>query len=115
MKKETKKSSKKTKEPKFIVNLTDTEESIDTYAEFAFAKQRAGLPLTDAQLNAVIALTVNTVKDYIISQIASNIVNNGKSIEINDGEKLIFDSKGNVEVKKPNIFKRFWNWITKKK
>ena len=37
-----------------------------------------------------------------------------KTVEINGDEKLVFDSKGQFKVKKPNIFKRFWNWITRK-
>ena len=112
---ETKKKVSKKIEPKFIVDLTNANTIDDVYLAFALAKHNAGLPINDAELTTI----VGTAVDLTIQAMTNNYIclpkDAGKSIEVNDGEKLIFDSKGNVSVKKPNVFKRFWNWITRKK
>ena len=112
MKKETKtkKTTKKTVSPKFIVDLTKAESATDVYAQFALAKQEAGLPLSNEEFNAIMLIAgIVAVED-----LGEAINNVSKSIEIKNGEKLVFDAKGHFTVKKPNIFRRFWNWITRK-
>lgn len=105
-----KKSTKKIK-PAFIVNLTDFENPADVYYRFGIAKQNAKLPMTDNEFSGVINKIVDLATIMLIAKqtLCSNCV------KVEDGEKLIFDSKGNYTVKKPNIFRRFWNWITRKK
>lgn len=112
MKKETKtkKTTKKTISPKFIVDLTKAESATDVYAQFGLAKQEAGLPLSNEEFNAIILI----VAGVAVESLGEVIDNVAKSIEIKRGEKLVFDAKGHFTIKKPNIFRRFWNWITRK-
>lgn len=111
MKKTETKKTKKAVKPQFIVNLTDVENPIGLYAAFGLAKQSANLPITNAELDAIIAVTTNIAMKLM----ADSIVENSKSIEITGDEKLVFDVNGKYTIKKPNIFRRFWNWITRKK
>lgn len=113
MKKETKtkKTTKKTVSPKFIVDLTKAECANDVFAQFAVAKQEAGLPMTENEFNAVV-LASGLMAVEALGEAINKV---SKEIEIKNGEKLVFDAKGNFKVKKPNIFRRFWNWITRKK
>ena len=113
MKKETKtkKTTKKTVSPKFIVDLTKAETATDVYAQFALAKQEAGLPISNEELNAIMLIAGVMAVDALGEVISKA----SKEIKIENGEKLVFDSKGHFIIKKPNIFRRFWNWITRKK
>ena len=110
--KKTKSVKKSTsKKPEYFVDLTDVKTPNDVYVEFALAKQKAGKPLTDAELNTIVGYkiykTVSAVKEAI-SELPY------KEVNIEGDEKLVLDAKGNISVKKPNIFRRFWNWITRK-
>lgn len=111
MKKTTKKITKTVK-PAFIVDLTNVETPTELYAAFGLAKQDANLPMTDDELVAIVNIAVGTTLAAL--QDAFNKLPFQK-FDITNGEKLVFDEKGNVKVKKPNIFRRFWNWITRKK
>ena len=111
MKKTTKKTKKVTK-PAFIVDLTNVTTPSELYAAFGLAKQDAKLPITDDELMAIINVAVNTTIEVLLNEF-NELPHN--DIEIKNGEKLVFDEKGNFKVKKPNIFRRFWNWITRKK
>jgi len=120
MKKDTKKTVKKTSKvvkefkPKFVVDLTKIKEPSDIYVAFAMAKQSAGLPISDTEMKAVIDKTVELSMNCMFACSRSIFNEMAKTVEINGDEKLVFDSKGQFKVKKPNIFKRFWNWITGK-
>ena len=119
MKKDTKKIVKKTSKvekefkPKFTVDLTTIKEPSDVYIAFAFAKQDAGLPISDTEMKAIIDKTVDVTMEGMLACSKAMFNEMAKTVEINGDEKLVFNSKGQYEVKKPNIFKRFWNWITK--
>lgn len=108
-KKTVKKTAKKV-EPKFIVDLTDVESPKDVYVKFALAKQHAGLPLTNVEFGAVI----DKVTDIATEILYCKLMLAAHPIEVVGDDQLVFNSKGQFEVKKPNIFKRFWNWITRK-
>ena len=101
---------KKDLKPKFTVDLTKAECANDVFAQFAVAKQEAGLPMTDNEFNAVVLAS----SMMAVEALGEAINKVSKEIEIKNGDKLVFDSKGNFKVKKPNIFRRFWNWITRK-
>ena len=107
-----KKVIKKTKKPQFVVDLTNVENPVQLYAKFGLAKNEAGLPMLKDELNAIM-LVSGLVGAEALGEILSEIP--CKSFEIKNGEKLVFDDKGKFMVKKPNIFRRFWNWITRKK
>lgn len=111
MKKTETKKTKKAVKPQFIVDLTNVENPTELYAAFGLAKQSANLPITNAELDAIIGVTTNIAMKLM----ADSIVENSRAIEITGDEKLVFDVNGKYTVKKPNIFRRFWNWITRKK
>lgn len=50
----TKKSTKKTFKPTYTVDITNCEDPFDVLVQFGLAKQNAGLPITDDELNAII-------------------------------------------------------------
>lgn len=83
--KSVKKVSKVTN-PSLVIDLTKATESYDVYKAFA-----------DAKINKYIN---NTEFDIIVDDITKD-----------NQFTVVFMP----EVKKPNIFKRFWNWITRKK
>lgn len=112
MKKSISKTKKKTPELAFVVNLTNAETPQEIYAEYGYAKQRAGLPITKDELTAIMFDAAMT-GIAVLAEVASS--HPSKTIEIKNGEKLVFDENGKWKVKKPNIFRRFWNWITRKK
>lgn len=108
MKKTIKKNTKEVK-PAFIVDLTHIEEPEDVYMAFGLAKQNAGLPINDIEFTAII----DHMLKFMIKSIGTSFTASCKEVEITGDDKLVFDSKGNFTVKKPNIFKRFWNWVKK--
>lgn len=111
MAKKVSKKIKKNFKPEFIVDLTDVKDTNDLYVRFALAKHNAKIAMTDTELEAFFQYAIDgTVK--CLKEIASEIPCH--RVNIKDGEKIIFDAYGNVKVKKPNIFVRFWNWIRRK-
>ena len=110
--KKTNKKVTKTVKPAFIVDLTNVETPDELYAAFGLAKQDANLPMTDDELVAIVNIAINTTLSVLQDTFKKLPY---KEYNITNGEKLIFDENGNVKVKKANIFRRFWNWITRKK
>jgi membrane-bound ClpP family serine protease len=111
----TKKTTKKTVQPEFIMNCVDNTTPAQLYNEVVNAKVRAGKPITTEELELAKEHAVNDSIDLIATAAVDTFMSMPhKEIEINGDEKLIFDSKGHFKVKKPNIFKRFWNWIRRK-
>lgn len=114
-----------------IVDLTNIENSSDVYA--AFVEAKCGVePITKEEMfnyamhvielmNSAIVKSCASLVDYLdvlIDTIESAYDNQEdpdlvikKREEEKEEEK---EEKEKVE-KKPNIFKRFWNWITRKK
>jgi hypothetical protein len=111
----TKKTTKKTVQPEFIMNCVDNTTPAELYNEVVSAKVRAGKPITTEELELAKEHAVDESIDVIAAATMDCFMNlPHKEIKIDGDEKLIFDSKGNFKVKKPNIFKRFWNWIRRK-
>ena len=84
---------KKTFKPTYIVDITDVNTVEDMKVKFALAKHNAGIALTDAELKTIISYAVNLVPTECVCNID------------------VYEVKEN---KKP-WYKRFWNWITRKK
>lgn len=82
---------KKTFKPLFTVDLTECETPRDIYVKYADAKVAAGLPITKTEYDAVIA-----------------------GAEDNASLKVTMVVAECEPKKKPNVFKRFWNWLTRK-
>ena len=115
MKKTVKKTTKKNVKPEFIMNCVTNVTPKQLYNEAVEAKVRAGKAITKDELefvkDATIAETIDEMANVAVDAVLSIP---HQTIEIKNGEKLVFDEKGNVSVKKPNVFKRFWNWVTRK-
>ena len=108
-----------------IVDLTNVESPSDVYA--AFVEAKCGVePITKEEMfnyamhvtelmNTYIIQSCNRLIDYIdalIDTIESAYDNQ------EDTDDLVIKREEEEEEKvekKPNIFKRFWNWITRKK
>lgn len=122
VKKSTKKVAKKevTFEPKYIYDITCCESLEDILYVFGACNLFYGLPVSEAMNEALIAgckqdiLTLAGMMfdgDILVRHdsafVEPRIVN---TVTLNKDEELKVTKK-----KKPNIFKRFWNWITRKK
>lgn len=119
-KKETKatkatKTTKKTKKtnPGMVVNLLDVRCPGDVFYEFAAAKARAGIALSESDIMEIKLRGAIDALEYIdscLDELCKNatVINNSKLV--NDVVGLI---KKTVAPKKP-WYKRFWNWITRK-
>lgn len=106
-----------------IVDLTNIENPNDVYA--AFVEAKCGVePITKEEMlnyamhvtelmNSTIVKSCVSLIDYfdaLIDTIESAYDNQ------ENPDDLVIKREGEEKVeKKPNIFKRFWNWITRKK
>lgn len=115
---------KKITKPKFIVDLTKAETYQDVLIEFAIAKTKAGVPITEDELNAIIKGSCDTMVDQLFrSNNAVLMEETGRIIPLtlrtlrkNDVEKQEIPAPTTEEVKekKPGFFKRIWNKIAGK-
>lgn len=87
-------NKKITTKPDYIVDVTKCETLDDVKLAFATAKKNAGVPLTDENIQAFIDNAISNIKPIVCAAV----------IDVEIEEK-----------KKPNIFKRFWNWLRGKK
>lgn len=110
--KKTVKKTEKVKKPAFIVNLTDAETPTDVLMQFGLAKHNAGMAMTDDELIAICKKQSEVTVDILT---AALLTAPHTEYVVENGAKLILDEFGNAKIKKPNIFKRFWRWITRKK
>lgn len=115
MKKTVKKTTKKTIKPEFIMNCVTNTTPDELYTEAVNAKVRAGKAITKDELEYIKEKTISDTVDKV-AEIAAVACFNApcKTFEVKDGEKLVFDAYGNAKVKKPNMFRRFWNWLRRK-
>lgn len=93
----------------YIVNLTDCVDGCDVLNAFAEAKIKANVPINTTEYNACIVNAIETTIS-IVGDIASAVEGIVNTV-VDACEKTKIKS----ETKKPNIFKRFWNWMTNKK
>ncbi len=116
----TKKSTKNV----ITVNLTNVHTPEDVIVEFVKAKLAASDNLTNSEINIYNDSIVNETVGEMINQLFTDnnavLYANGKLHKLSMKEFIVENdnkleiSKDGVKVKKPNIFKRFWNWITRK-
>lgn len=95
------KTTKKTVKPEYIVDLTNIKDAGDVYAAFGWAK--INRYLTPTEMDAV----ADDIAAYIVPEmiLCDNLRATCCAIE----------KACCCKQKKPNIFKRIWNWITGKK
>lgn len=121
--KKTTKTTKKTK-PTFVVDLTNAESYKDVKIAFIAAKVNAGIAITKSELAFVIAeamatgalVVLDTMDEFFAK--AKVIEADEKQLKkfmeaVKDLEKPVEEEEP-VEPKKP-WYKRFWNWLTRKK
>lgn len=99
---------KKTVKPDFKVDINMEDTPVDIFAKYGAAKQKAGLPMTDRELESIISKHEGG-KTYIEPEF--------EAINLRDDEKVVIkkrNGKLTAKVVKKNIFKRFWYWIVKK-
>ena len=101
--------------PTYIVDITSCQTANDVICEFAYAKVEAGLPITMLEYKVSMKSCIDNYKttEEMIHECFDTAVNKVATI----ADKLcgIYTKPNNTEVKKPNVFKRFWNWLTNKK
>ena len=108
-----------------IVDLTNVESPSDVYA--AFVEAKCGVePITKEEMfnyamhvtelmNTYIIQSCNRLMDYMDTLIDTIESVYDSSEDNEEAEDECEAPEENEVEKKPNIFKRFWNWITRKK
>ena len=85
------KTKKTNKKPAYVVDITNVNNVDDMRVAFALAKHNANMPLSDDELISIITYTVDHTPEVRIYNVEY------------------------YEVIKKSWYKRFWNWITRKK
>ena len=104
--------AKKNNKPTIIVDLTQAETCEDVRFEFTRAKAKAGVPLTDAEINSVVAyganIALNTI-DQFCEQFQT------VSVEIKDKKQIKKAIKAIESIIEPKTpwYKKVWNWVKK--
>lgn len=108
-----------------IVDLTNVESPSDVYA--AFVEAKCGVePITKEEMFNYAMHVTELMNSTIVKSCVSLMDNIDALIDTieraydnqEDPDDLVIKREGEEEEKvekKPNIFKRFWNWITRKK
>ena len=78
----------------YVVDITNCTTAEDVALAFALAKHNADLPLSDNNLTAIV--------NYSIDEFAKNIY-------------TVISATACANESKEGMFKRFWNWISRKK
>lgn len=100
------------KKSMIVVDLTKVETCDDIQFEFTRAKAKAGVPLTDQEINQVVAYGAHLaleVIDQFCDQFSAQAVVIKDKKQIKKAIKMI---EKIVAPKKP-WYKRFWGWIKK--
>lgn len=101
--------------PTYIVDITSCQTANDVICEFAYSKVEAGLPITMLEYKVSMKSCIDNYKttEEMIHECFDTAVDKVATI----ADKLcgVYTKPNNTEVKKPNVFKRFWNWFTNKK
>ena len=117
------KKTTKVAKPKYVVDLTDVTGEYDTMLRFALCKYD-----NNANTKNDLWVLKEYVKDLCFTYTISKMINMPILTTFGCGTMFVFGPflssindmcvEANLKVestKKPNIFKRFWNWITRKK
>ena len=106
----TKKTTKKTFKPDYIVDITDVETAHQTFFKFGMTKFNNRIPLEITELSAIILSTAHATLEAAELAFAEHV-----SMILNSITNTVCEEcKTKVKPSK-NIFKRFWNWLTNKK
>ena len=105
------KKTTKTKKPLYTVNLTGMigGDVADVKYRIVCAKKDAGIVLTQEESDFLAVYTMSSIADIIFGD-APIAFRLGKASFMRGYSVATIP----VLKKKPNIFKRFWNWLTRK-
>ena len=92
--------------PSYIIDITKCEDTLDMIVAIVYAKVDANVAITRDELDAMMFLTAYNLKNYI-----DEVADKYSEMIIDTLNKCVEKKEPK---KKPNIFKRFWNWMTKK-
>ncbi len=106
--------AKKINKPTIIVDLTNIESCEDIKFEFTRAKAKAGVPLTEAEINSVVAYGAHLTLD-VIDQFCEQYKMMYTAVEINDKKQIKKAIKAIESIIKPKTpwYKKLWNWVKK--
>jgi hypothetical protein len=98
--------------PTMIVDLTKVESCNDIRFEFTRAKAKAGIPLTDQEINQVVAygahLALNMIEQFFEQFTVEKFTVDNKR----DAKDIIKAIEKAIKPKTP-WYKKVWNWIKK--
>ena len=103
--KSTKKSTKKVAKfiPAYVIDITNCYSIEETI--FAIAVAKLNYALNEYEMMALATDILEYAHEVALL--------NSKTFTLTNGEKVVISADG-IKVKKPNIFRRFWNWVTRK-
>lgn len=100
-------TKKKQIDTQITVNLVNAQTPKDVYTAFALAKLQLMSPVEQAVLGEVLADNYfDEVSAMIFGSIADQIAQHAIKVE---------EKKEETEEKKPGMFRKVWNWVTRKK
>lgn len=105
----TKKTKKPAFKPVFTVDLTECYDAEEMYEAFLTAKFEAKVPLTSYEVGKFCEYKIIQALDLFVD----DLFDGHNAIVIEDDEIKAFDAI-KVTIKQP-WYKRFWNWIMRKK
>lgn len=114
------KDNKKFK-PVWTIDITGITDVNDIINEIVYAKVNNNIAISNAELNDIINNTIDlTVLTLFGGHNAVVKMPDGRIIttdmyeySIDNSEEVVIDG-GSPKIRKKNIFRRFWNWITRK-
>lgn len=103
---------KNIKKPTIVVDLTNAESYKDVQFEFVRGKAKAGYPLTDQEINQVVAYGAGLALDAIDSFLAQFYA---VSVELKDKKQIKKAIKTIESMLCPKTpwYKKVWNWFKK--
>ena len=116
----TSKQTKKTAKPAYIVDLVDVDSEYDAALKIALCKY-------ENNVGNFTTSDINIIKEYIkflsVAYTLTELINAQEVYILGCGNAFVTEKIGRpiaeyrvtIKEKRPNVFKRFWNWITRKK
>ena len=109
--KDIKKTAKRVKKPLYVIDITECESVEDIIYTTILTKINNDVEITDEELTTVASILLDNIIDRMFNGASILYMHNDGLIEriYNDRVTVVKKTK-----KKPSVFKRFWNWITRK-
>lgn len=105
----TKKTKKPAFKPVFTVDLTDCYDAEEMYEAFLTAKFEAKVPLTSYEVGKFCEYKIVQALDSFVDDLFD-----GHNAVVIEGDEIKTFDAVKVTIKQP-WYKRFWNWLTRKK